>query len=269
MAPINFENQIKDKLEGRHITPKSSSWNTLSDRLDTEQPKRNNKGFWWMGIAASFIGILVITTVMFNNNDIQTVSPIIVDTENQIDNEDRVTSTIKEQIQNEKEDVLAISETEDPKSDKTNAKDDTKELKKPVKAQNQKELQLKQKAIIKQEVKQDKTLAQTEIKDPQTKSEFKELSLEDQKLNAVVAELKKLDEANPYSVDNEVDSLLRAAQREIRLQKLYEQAIQTVNADELLKEVEVDLDNSFRDRVFKALVSGYNSVKTAVTNRNN
>ena len=273
MAPINFEDKIKEKLEGRSIEPKTSSWNALADRLDAKQPKRNNKGYWWIGIAASFIGVLIITNVMFDKNDTKTVSPTIVDTENNIHDKEQIIPALKEQIKNEEENVLVISEIEDTELDEVKEKGDIKDLKQPVKVQNQREIQLKQKEIIKEEVRKDNALAQTEVnleKDiSNVKSEFKELSLEDQKLNAVVAELKKLDEANPYSVDNEVDSLLRAAQQEIRFQRLYKQAIQTVNADELLKEVEVDLDNSFRDRVFKAIISGYNGVKTTVTNRNN
>ena len=42
-----------------------------------------------------------------------------------------------------------------------------------------------------------------------------------------------------------------------------------IDASDLLQDVEADLDQSFRDKVFKTLKSSYYSVKTAVADRNN
>ena len=43
----------------------------------------------------------------------------------------------------------------------------------------------------------------------------------------------------------------------------------TVDANALLQDVEEDLQQSFRSKVFEALQSGYESVITAVAERNN
>ena len=79
MAPMKYEEQLKDKLEQRTIQPSSNSWQKLNDKLDANQSKKNNKGFWYLGIAASIVGILLITNV-FTNGNTDTIEPIIVDT---------------------------------------------------------------------------------------------------------------------------------------------------------------------------------------------
>ena len=66
MAPIKFEEQLKEKLGQRSIQPSSDAWNKLSERLDNVEEKQNNKGFWWLGIAATLVGVLVTLTFIFN-----------------------------------------------------------------------------------------------------------------------------------------------------------------------------------------------------------
>ena len=43
MAPIKFEENIKDKLEKRTLTPSSESWSKLSERLDAEDNSSKNQ----------------------------------------------------------------------------------------------------------------------------------------------------------------------------------------------------------------------------------
>ncbi len=65
MAPIKFEEHIKDKLEKRRIEPSDKAWSKLSEKLDEHEGKSNNKMFWWLGIAASLVGVFLITTLIF------------------------------------------------------------------------------------------------------------------------------------------------------------------------------------------------------------
>ena len=67
MAPIKFEEQLKDKLEERNLQPSSESWAKLSERLDAEEKKTKFPWFWWMGIAAA----VIITLTVF----MQTLGP--------------------------------------------------------------------------------------------------------------------------------------------------------------------------------------------------
>ena len=61
-----IENQFKEKISSREITPSKASWDRLDAMLTVaEKPKRS---FKWMYIAASILGFLLIGTVYFNQN---------------------------------------------------------------------------------------------------------------------------------------------------------------------------------------------------------
>ena len=49
MAPIKFEENIKDKLEKRTVMPSEASWSKLSQRLDGEE-KRNKRSSFWLSL---------------------------------------------------------------------------------------------------------------------------------------------------------------------------------------------------------------------------
>ena len=59
------------------------------------------------------------------------------------------------------------------------------------------------------------------------------------------------------------------ASKELFKDKLQKEAFKTVDASALLLSVEEDMGQSFRSKVFDALKGGYETVKTAVAERNN
>lgn len=264
MAPMKFENNIKDKLEERKLMPSDNAWERLEERLDNNTNKRTKKGFWWLGIAASFIGMLIVVTVFLNKNEDSELPKQIVDIEdtNVLDVEN--TSENKKTILQGKTLTDVTDELENKTLETINEIEKTPEFKK--------ELNLKQKEIITEEIK-NITITQTKAEDKIDVDKVKEtevLTIEQQQINAVVAEINKLDKtSNTLNINSEVDALLQEAQKEIAFNKLYNQAIKTVDADGLLQDVEGDLQKSFRNKVFKALVEGYKDVRTAVVNRNN
>ncbi len=73
MAPIKFEDHIKEKLEQRKLQPSTNAWETLQNKLETNQTKKSNKTYWGLGIAASFIGILIVASVFFNKKNDNTI----------------------------------------------------------------------------------------------------------------------------------------------------------------------------------------------------
>ena len=60
MAPNNIEESIKNKLEQRTIQPSADAWTKLESRLDATDKNYKNKTFFWIGLAASIVGILLI-----------------------------------------------------------------------------------------------------------------------------------------------------------------------------------------------------------------
>lgn len=260
MAPIKFEEQLKEKLEKRSIQPSQNAWNKLSERLDKVEDKQNNKSFWWLGIAAAIVSVLLALTFVFKSNT-EIVEPTIVDTkkENVIDTEPLQNKDVL------KENNPLVSEQKyETKPENTKTQIDKAPLKTIV---NQ-----KQDAIIKEEDAKTTIVANASTTDatkPHTEKAVEILSFEDQKVKDVVAQIQQLQKDNKVVTSAEIDTLLAAAQKEITMQKLYNEATNKVDANALLQSVEDDLEQSFRAKVFDAIKSGYESVKTAVAERNN
>ena len=84
-----------------------------------------------------------------------------------------------------------------------------------------------------------------------------------------MAEINDLKTENALVTEQEIDSLLKQAERDILTNKLQRSNTRTVDANALLQDVEADLEQSFRSRVFETLLNNYETVKTAVAERNN
>ena len=265
MAPIKFEEQLKDKLEKRSIQPSQDAWNKLSDKLDEVEDKQNNKGFWWLGIAAEIVGLMLAITFVFKSNT-EIVEPTIVDTkkENVID-----TEVLQNKEVLKDNNILITDQKDETNSESTQSKNTKTQIDKaPLKTiVNQ-----KQEAIIKEADANSTAVANAntlETTKPNTEKAIEVLSFEDQKVKDVVAQIQQLQKDNKEVTAEEIDALLEAAQKEITMQKLYNEATNKVDANALLQSVEDDLEQSFRAKVFDAIKSGYESVKTAVAERNN
>lgn len=258
MAPIKFEDNLKEKLEQRRLQPSTAAWDKLKNKLETNQAKKSNKTFWRLGIAASFLGVLIVVSVFFNKKEDNTIEQNIVDIE-----DTKIPNKSDSNISNELEQEVVL---EEPKIDKATLK--TIKKASELKAQ----IQQKQNELIKETSKDVLTQVKTEslnnIKENSIKAEAK-LSFEDLKLQEVVAKVQELKKANNTVSEAEINALLDQAQKEIALHKLYNESTKKVDANALLQDVEADLEQSFRDRAFKAIKSGYNYVKTTVAERNN
>ena len=74
MEQTNLENQIKNKLNQRSIPPAAASWDRLDAMLSIAEPGESElvkpkRNWGWMYIAASFLGLLLITTVYFSQTE--------------------------------------------------------------------------------------------------------------------------------------------------------------------------------------------------------
>ena len=94
------------------------------------------------------------------------------------------------------------------------------------------------------------------------------MTFEEQKIQDVVALVQSMKDGNKVITDSDINALLEEAQKEIKLNRLYNETNGVVDANALLQDVEAELNQSFRSKVFEALKSSYNSVKTAVAQRN-
>lgn len=263
MAPYKLEDNIREKLEARELKPSADAWKKLESKLDAAQPKK--KTLVWYYVAASFVGFLILASVFFSRNDSKLNNQIVE--ENVELNNSKNDSEI---IPNNSETEEIVSEENNPeKVETTIPKNETENPKQ--RSFQQKSIQQKKSAIDKKIEKLEAIANVLEKQNQQPlKTTVRETKQEDKifnnKVDEVVASVKKLQENKKEVTANDVEALLNNARREIQTQRILNST--KVDATALLLDVEWDLDKSFRDKVFDALGEGFNKVRTAVTERN-
>ncbi|WP_372752186.1 hypothetical protein [Mariniflexile sp.] len=240
MEPNKFENSIKEKLEARRLQPSKEAWAKLSGRLEQTVERKNNKAFWWLGIAASVVGVMFVAFQLLNTEE---VTPVVVDAPTVIQQKDN-TPVVVETVEAPKE-VL---------KEETLIKPRSKYI-----IENHTVVAAEEKVVPEETSK---------VSIPTVVIQEK-LTFEEQKIQDVVAKVQHMKNQNQEVTDAAIDALLFEAQKEIRLQRMYNINTGIVDATILLQEVESDLDQSFRNKVFDAIKASYNSIKTAVAQRNN
>lgn len=253
MAPIKFEEHLKQKLENRSIKPSDDAWKKLSDRLDTQEKSNTSKPYLWLGIAASIVGILFVVSQFWNNESKIEIEPKIADT--------------PKTIQQQPKEQIAVEEVLEVNDFVTKDKPKTEAIVAIPKQIEQEKTRTNVNETIAEITPKDKKEIDITAKPVQILK--KNLSFEEQKIQDVIAQVQSMESQNKVVTDDDIDALLQQAQKEIKLNKLINETTGVVDADALLQDVEADLDQSFRSKVFEALKSSYNSVKTAVAQRNN
>ena len=240
-----FEKHIREKLEAREISPSTDAWEKISEGLSTApKPKRKNR--YRFAIAAGFIGFLLALGIFFFDNDSsKKIVPVV-----EKDNSTNQSSEKNEVLEFEKEQIEVV-EIPEQTSDNPEFNMESNEP--------------------------STTLITVEIHEVE---QFKKMPLQDssiaiseeiisEKVSEVMNQVTLIEDISEAEItDAEVDSLLRAAQREILTDKLLNPEGK-VDAMALLTEVEDELDESFRDQIFEALKQGYLKVRNSVADRNN
>tara|TARA_R110000796_G_scaffold41772_4_gene103507 strand:- start:88970 stop:89743 length:774 start_codon:yes stop_codon:yes gene_type:complete len=257
MAPIKFEEHIKDKLDERKIKPSDNAWNKISEELYSTSTSKKY-GYFWYAIAASIIGLLLASLFLLKSQNDD-----ILD-ENQIVNETSKEEILKEEEINTqalplknieiKKGTLVETKSNIPKTLSTKIPKLNK-IERDVATENELVAQMNRENVASEKLKKvDFNIAEELI---------------NSKINELVAQVDSIESNNTTVTDAEIDVLLRKAQREILEQKIFRNNNNTVDAMALLTEVEDELDLSIRDQLFETLKNGYLKVRTAVADRNN
>jgi hypothetical protein len=237
MAPIKFEENIKDKLEKRTLQPSAQAWNKLSEKLEADTKKSSNKIIWWLGVAASLVGILVMVNLFFNTSETNNQIPVLVDTEVEEFENIQNNNVVKPE-----ETIVVVKEShvEVKTVSEANAEKVSKNY-------------------------PDKKTSIAQIKTHQEPEEIITNSgSETISNNTEFVEVESLEKINKTETD--IDALLKNAQQ--RLAKNKADISYAIDAKALLQDVEEDLDESFRAKVFETIKINYKKVKTAVAERN-
>jgi len=243
MAPIKFEENIKEKLENRTLQPSGQAWEKLSGKLEIDAKKTSNKTFWWLGIAASFIGILFIGNVFFSSSETKGNKPVIVDTElKEIDslqnkNEEKSEGIIVDMGDSQIE-IEAISKEKIQPDDIGKASKISKNL-------------------------QNKNLQVADVVTVHINEEIIDNSILETPFTGLA---QTNPEKNTNKTETDIDSLLKKARQNLAVKPIKNSY--NIDAQALLEDVEEDIESSFRDKVFETLITGYKKVKTAVVQRN-
>lgn len=253
METNRFDQQFKEKLDKRIIEPSSGAWDVLSKRLDEQAKRKSGKNYWWLGLAASLVGVVLFAT-QFGVSDVNvtnTPSQVVETPHNTLDADDMKT---EEQYNFEKK-------TDDNSkrliADENEAIQDT-DIKESLAVSNL------DKVAVDFDEEQTATLKNDDAKMelPKDKSTF-----EEQKIQDIVAEVQLLNDKHIEVTEADLDALLIKAQKEIALNRLHKET-GSVDAYALLESVELELDQSFRNKVLEAIKASYDSVKTAIAQRN-
>ena len=257
MAPIKFEENIKDKLEKRTLSPSAEGWSKLSNRLDTDQKKSKNPIFWWLSIAAGLIIMIAVSAHFFKSNIEKDNSPQMVNEKPEIINGDNN----KPQLNENK--IIELADVDDSGEEK---KENLPISKKPQIIEYSKEIQKQHKnkeQLAKNDSNDLKKLGNNK------NEENKEITENSIMKEAIAEAMNDIKSENATVSDREIDSLLKIASKELFKEQLQKESAKTVDANALLMSVEDEMGQSFRSKVFEALKESYETVRTAVADRNN
>jgi len=253
MAPNKFEQHIKEELNKREIKPTRSAWDKVAKRLEKPQ-HRKKTNYLWLGIAASFVGLLITSTIYFN-----TEKPSL-EYNNTLVETDKDSIGIENDI-NDK--VIDVSDENQIANTKVDKRDHIKVINKTTKIGSEKSNNYFEKNKI-----TEVAIVNPQLEILNNKGDFSKKKLIEQKIAEVVAKVNQLEQNDNTLTDLEVDALIQQAQKEILQNKIFRQN-QSVDAMALLNEVEDELNKPLKDQLFDLLKKGVFETKNAIAARNN
>ena len=246
MEVDKFEKHIKEQLHRREINPSEAAWEKLSGQLPKAEHRKSKK-FLWYGVAASFIGIVLIASIYFGND----TEPI---------------NTGVQVVDAPKEADIILQQEVFPEQHSMDEQQVEAEVEVNVTIEKSRERRpiLKSTDNSQFAVTQATDIEPLETKTIQTSTE----QLVDSKIAELIVQVEFMEDNNLQVTDAELDSLLRKAENEILSQKIRDHGGK-IDALALLDEVETELDQTFRAQIFESLKAGFLKVRTAVADRNN
>jgi len=247
MAPNKFETQLKDTLERRKIAPSDNAWSQLKDQLDKEERKRKFP-MWWLGIAATLVGVLFAVLVV--NNKEQSIDSIVEDTKDETIKIEKPNNTINK--------TLIVEESNNIEVEKTKNETKNEVIKQKKNSINNKYQSNQAEKYLVNNVINNKTETKVEeLTLAQNISNNKTEIINKENTEVVLADNQSTQEATQLL--DEAFSKISVADNTYKTEK--------IDAESLLEEVELESDISLKNRLFQAVKSGYETVKTAVVER--
>lgn len=235
-------------MREHQITPSAGSWEKLEARMGSVEKKKNFR-IWWPAVAALLVLAFLAGNFFFKSTP---ESPAIVEEptekvpENSPENEEFIAPVeLVSEEETKPTQPEAIASLEDPQQKKT---EDNKREELEVVATEVENLHFELENINIEPPVQEENIERTELEEA---------------IAMVVSE-----QAERDLTDAEVDHLLFEAASQLTHQRTFNDN-GSVNASALLADVETELDQSFRQKVFELLKEGYAEARYSFVNRNN
>ena len=225
-----LEEDFKRKLERRSIPPTEMAWDRLDAMLSVTEKKKQPKKRYWMYIAASFLGFLLVGVLLLNLEKGTTGTTNIT-------SGDAVVTTVK-----------ATGSKKDNGSTGAAIEENTVDAS-PVK------------------ITPDNTIAAARSKKNIIEEcRCSVLSVPKRANNApVIQEEAVASQQVQAAQSQEAERLL---ENSLNSELAKKKSSVKVDANSLLSSVEDELENNFRSEMLQKVVKNYNTVKTSVANRN-
>ena len=262
MAQNKSDNHIKNLLEQRSITPSENTWSKLETRLDAEDKKSKRPWLWLSGLAATLVGVLL----MVNLSSKKEITNGLVVTPSQpkevsINNSVKVTD-----MAIVGKDSSLLKSNKDKKATQQNVLPNVKTVV-PKTNNNSRVTSIKKKKTPDSERVYHRLYASntnTEKK-KQTEVFFKNSSNKQESvLNKDYASL------TTNTVNIEAETLSEAEKLLIRAFAVTEKEqskVEKIDAASLLEEVEFEVEETFRTKVFKKIKNNVIDLKNTIVDR--
>lgn len=236
-----MKSNIQEQLRARKLKPSGNSWDVLDAKLEQDRTKHSKKRALIIYAAASVAAIILVLVSVFNSNPSEQVTPVIQTVENEEQFEAPKNDLIPENTTNKQELIAMPVEKNDVEKHTPQIQTEPKE------------------ATIKHSIafNEQKSIEDIDISDDKVTLE---IPIQTTKSADISLDLKEVS-------DQELDALLLDAQiaMDVKKQKLQRQS----DADWLLVEVEMELDQNFKDKVFKAIKNAVKNPRNTITKRDN
>ncbi len=235
-----MKSNIQEQLRARRLKPSENSWEVLDARLEQDRKKGSGKKVIWLA-AASIAALFVILITVFNTSPADSTMPKEKTVETTGDFKAPESNPVNSNSTNESELIAMPVKVEES----------------PVEVlQEPKRTQPRIAKVIEQD--KDVILVNSEKAPPQELPKEESLAISTEGIAS-------LDVAKV--TDDELDVLLKDAQVAMQMRKKREQ--RKADADWLLVEVEMELDQNFKDKVFDAIKNAVSNPKNTITKRDN
>jgi len=227
MKQYNIEDQLQRKLKERTITPSAEAWDRISYNRHQQKKKKKHTVWYWTVAAVAVISLSGILLILLNDSN-----TIITPEQKVVEKQTKPTG------------IEVIPE-----------KIIQKELKNEIVFQNEKSninttSVIEHILIVRQEVKPINMFPNSEIV----------------KANEVAIAIHEIAMIKGKVTDQEVDSLLHKAQREIAIDRLKNKKLPTDDTA-LLNETEKEMENSFREKTFSIFKLQFKTIKIALKDK--